>query len=149
LAGTKEDIMPTISEMLDRFVDLFNANRYEEAEQDFAPNGYGEEIGTNRRFTPQEGTANARAWRQAFPDAQGTITSKIVEGNKGAAEIVWRGTNRGPLMGQPATGKSVTVRAVVIMETNGSKITRSSHYIDLASMMAQLGTAPGVQVGSH
>jgi steroid delta-isomerase-like uncharacterized protein len=133
--------------MLDRFVDLFNADRYEEAEQDFAPNGYGEEIGTNRRFTPREGTANSRAWRQAFPDAKGTITSKIVEGNKGAAEIIWRGTNNGPLMGQPATGKSVTVRAVVIIETNGSKITRTSHYIDAASMMAQLGAAAAVPAG--
>ena len=38
----------------------------------------------------------------------------------------------------------VTVRAVVIIETDGSKITRSSHYIDLAGMMAQLGAGAGV-----
>lgn len=62
-----------------------------------------------------------------------------MEGDKGAAEIVWRGTNRGPLMGHPATGKAVTVRAVVVLETQGGKITRSSHYIDVAGMMAQLG----------
>lgn len=136
--------MASASELLDRFVELFNADRFEEAEQDYAPDGYGEEIGTDRRFTPQEGTANARAWKQAFPDALGMITSRIVEGNKGAAEIVWRGTNRGSLMGQPSTGKSATVRAVVIIETNGSKITRSAHYIDVAGMMAQLGVAPGV-----
>jgi len=48
-----------VSELLDRFVDLFN-------------------------------TANARAWKEAFPDARGTIT-------------------------------------------------RSTHYIDVAGMMAQLG----------
>jgi hypothetical protein len=35
----------------------------------------------------------------------------------------------------------------VIIETNGSKITRSAHYIDVASMMAQLGAAPGVHPG--
>jgi steroid delta-isomerase-like uncharacterized protein len=126
---------------LDRFVETFNTNRLEEGEQDFAPTGYAEEIGTNRRLTPAEATANARDWRAAFPDAQGTITSKIVDGNKGAAEIVWRGTNRGPLMGQPATDRAVTVRAVVIIETNGTKVTRSSHYIDVAGMMAQLGAA--------
>ena len=137
--------MASTNELLDRFVELFNADRFEEGEQDYAPEGYGEEIGTNRRFTPQEGTANARAWREAFPDAKGTITSKIVEGNRGAAEIVWNGTNRGSLMGLPPTGKSVTVRATVVIDTNGSKITRSSHYIDVAGMMAQLGVAPGVQ----
>lgn len=139
--------MPNTSELLDRFVELFNSNRDEEAEQDFAPDGYFEEVGTNRRLTPREATANSRAWREAFPDAQGTITSKVVEGNKGAAEIVWRGTNRGSLMGQPATGKSVTVRAVVMLETNGSKIRRSVHYIDVAGMMAQLGAAQPAQAG--
>jgi predicted ester cyclase len=47
------------------------------------------------------------------------------------------------LMGQPPTGKSVNVRAVLVLETNGSAITRASHYIDVAGMMAQLGVAPG------
>jgi steroid delta-isomerase-like uncharacterized protein len=134
--------MASVSELLDRFVQLFNANRIEEGEQDFASGGYSEEIGTGRRFTPPEGSANARAWKQAFPDAQGTITSKMIDGKNGVAEIVWRGTNSGSLMGQPPTGKSVNVRAVLVIETDGSAITRASHYIDLAGMMAQLGVAP-------
>ena len=137
--------MATTSELLDRFVELFNAEKLEEGERDYAPGAFAEEIGTNLRLTPQEATANARNWRQAFPDARGTVTSKMVEENKGAAEIVWRGTNRGPLMGQPPTGKSATVRAVVIIETNGGKITRSAHYIDVAGLMAQLGMTSGAQ----
>lgn len=130
--------MAQVSELLDRFIELFNAGRYEEAEADFAPGGYSEEIGTGRRLTIKEATANARAWKEAFPDARGTITNKIVAGNKGAAEIVWRGTNRGSLMGNPATGRSVEVRAVVVIDTDGTKITRSAHYIDVAGMTAQL-----------
>jgi len=137
--------MASTGELLDRFVDLFNAGRFDEGEQDYAQDGYLEEIGTNRRLSARESTASARAWKEAFPDAHGTITSKIVEGNKGAAEIVWRGTNRGSLMGQPPTGKGVTVRATVVIESNGGKIARCSHYIDVAGMMAQLGTAPGMQ----
>jgi steroid delta-isomerase-like uncharacterized protein len=135
--------MATTSELLDRFVELFNADKIEESEKDYAPGAFAEEIGTNRRFTPQEATTNGRNWKQAFPDARGT--TKIVDGKKGAAEIVWRGTNRGSLMGQPPTGKTATVRAVVIIETNGDKITRSAHYIDVASLMAQLGIAPSAQ----
>jgi len=130
-----------VNTLLDRFVQLFNQGRFDEAEKDFASGGYSEEIGTGRRLTPQESTANARAWKEAFPDAQGTISSKIIDGKNGAAEIIWRGTNQGSLMGQPATGKTVTVRAVVFMETNGAAITRASHYIDVAGMMAQLGAA--------
>jgi len=130
--------MAQVGELLDRFIELFNAGRYEEAEADFAPGGYSEEIGTGRRLTIKEATANARAWKEAFPDARGTITNKIVAGNKGAAEIVWRGTNRGSLMGNPATGRAVEVRAVVVIDTDGTKITRSTHYIDVAGMTAQL-----------
>lgn len=135
--------MANVSELLDRFVDLFNTSQFEEAEKDLAAGAISEEVGTGRRLTPQESTANARAWKQAFPDAKGTITNKIIDGNKGAAEITWRGTNRGSLMGQPPTGKSVTVRAVVVIDTDGSKITRVAHHIDVAGMTAQLGATAG------
>jgi steroid delta-isomerase-like uncharacterized protein len=131
--------MAQVSELLDRFVELFNAGRYEEAEKDFAPGAYSEEVGTGRRLTIKEATANARAWKDAFPDARGTITNKIVSGNKGAAEILWKGTNRGSLMGNPATNRPVEVRAVIVIDTDGAKITRSTHYIDVAGMTAQLG----------
>ena len=134
--------MATTVELLDRFVELFNEGRDEEGERDFAPGGYAEEVGTGRRMTPAEATANARQWRTAFPDARGTITSKIIDGNKGAAEVVWRGTNSGSFMGQPPTGKSATVRAVVVVETDGRQVTRSAHYIDVAGMLAQLGITP-------
>jgi len=126
--------MAQVSELLDRFVELFNAGRYEEAEKDFASGAYSEEVGTGRRLTIKEATANARAWKDAFPDARGTITNKIVSGNKGAAEILWKGTNRGSLMGNPATNRPVEVRAVVVIDTDGAKITRSTHYIDVAGM---------------
>lgn len=132
--------MAQVSELLDRFVELFNAGRFEEGEADYAPDGYGEEVGTGRRLTAKETSANARAWKEAFPDARGTITNKIVDGNKGAAEIIWRGTNRGSLMGHPPTGKPVEVRAVMVLDTEGGKVIRSTHYIDVAGMMAQLGS---------
>jgi len=135
--------MASTSELLDSFVELYNAGRFEEGEQLYAAGGYLEEIGTNRRLSAQESTASGRAWKAAFPDSRGTIKSKIVDGNRGAAEIEWRGTNSGSLMGQPPTGKNVTVRAVAVIESDGNKIVRCSHYIDVAGMMAQLGLASG------
>ena len=133
--------MASTSELLDRFVELFNEGRFEEAEGDFGPDGFSEEIGTNRRLTPSESTVNAREWKQAFPDARGTISNKIVDGERGAAEIVWRGTNTGSLMGQPPSGRDVAVRAVVVLETKDGKISRAAHYIDVAGLMAQVGGA--------
>jgi steroid delta-isomerase-like uncharacterized protein len=133
--------MASTSELLDRFVTLFNEGRFEEGERDYAPNGFEEEIGTGGRFTPHEAAASARTWKEAFPDATGTITNTIVDGNRGAAEVVWKGTNRGSFMGQPATGKTVTVRATVVIESDGNRILRAAHYIDVAGMMHQLGVA--------
>ena len=131
--------MASVGELLDRFVAQFNEGRFEEGLADFAPDGVGEEIGTGRRFTPQEGAENARAWKAAFPDGRGTIETKLIDGDRGAAEVVWTGTNTGSLMGQPPTGKAVTMRGVVVMETAGGKITRLRNYLDVAGMMAQLG----------
>jgi steroid delta-isomerase-like uncharacterized protein len=141
--------MASVSELLDRFVVQFNEDRFEEALEDYAPDGVQEEIGTGRRFTAQQGVENARAWKAAFPDARGTIETKLVDGDRGAAEIVWTGTNTGPLMGQPPTGKAVTVRAVAVLETAGGKITRARHYIDIAGMTAQLGPAAGAGGGAR
>ena len=86
--------MKTTSELLDRFVELFNDDRFDEIPGDYSPGAIAEEIGTHRRVSPEESAEDARAWRKAFPDARGTITTKVVEGNKGAAEIVWRHITR-------------------------------------------------------
>ncbi len=136
--------MATTAELLDRFVALFNAGKFEEAENDYAQHGVFYETGTNRRMTPHEATQSAREWKAAFPDATGKITNKLVAGNVGAAEVVWTGTHRGPLKGLPATNKSVTVYASVWIEADGGKIVRGAHYLDLPGMMAQLGVGPGV-----
>ena len=140
--------MASVSELLDKFVDDFNQGRFEAALGDMAPDGVFEEIGTGRRLTPQEAVENNRAWKAAFPDGRGVIETKLIDGDRGAAEIVWTGTNTGSFMGQPPTGKAVTMRAVGVLETAGGKITRARHYIDVAGMMAQLGMGAGGAAGA-
>jgi len=65
-----------------------------------------------------------------------------VQGDKGAAEIVWTGTNTGSFNGMPPTNKPVTMRAVATLQTRDGKIMRARHYLDVAGMMAQLGVMP-------
>ncbi len=140
--------MASVSELLDKFVDDFNQGRFEAALEDYAEGGIQEEIGTGRRLTPQEAVANNRAWKAAFPDGRGGIETKLIDGDRGAAEIVWTGTNTGAFMGQPPTGKAVTVRAVGVLETAGGKITRARHYLDVAGMLGQLGLGAGGAAGA-
>jgi steroid delta-isomerase-like uncharacterized protein len=139
--------MASVKELLDRFVSTFNEAQFEEALSDYAEGAASEEIGTGRTFTVQQGSENARAWKAAFPDARGTIETTLIDGNRGAAEVVWQGTNTGSFNGMPSTGKPVQMGAVVVIETNGSQSTRSRHYLDVASMMAQLGVGQGAPAG--
>jgi predicted ester cyclase len=142
-AGSREGGMAGASELLDALVDTFNQSQWDEAERLWATNGVEEEIGTGRTLNVKEGTENAKAWRAAFPDARGVVENRIVSGSQAAGEILWTGTQRGPLTGPagtlPPTGKAVRVRAVMVVSEEGGKLVRLRHYIDIAGMMAQLG----------
>jgi steroid delta-isomerase-like uncharacterized protein len=132
----------TASELLDQVVSTFNNAQWDEADRLNTDDSVLEEIGTGRRLNRQENTANARAWKAAFPDARGVIENRLVAGNQAAGEIVWTGTNTGSLNGMPPTGKPVRVRAVFVLTEEGGKIARARHYLDIAGMMSQLGVAP-------
>jgi hypothetical protein len=58
-------------------------------------------------------------------------------------EVTWRGTHTGP-MGSPAgdipaTSKSIEVRACQVIQIADGKTQSIHHYLDLATMMNQLG----------
>ena len=135
--------MANASELLDQLVGTFNEERWEAARTLWAEAGAQEEIGTGRRLDAAASVANARDWKTAFPDVRGTIESRVVEGNRAVGEIVWRGTNTGPLMGMPPTGKAIEIRAAMAVTEGGGKVVWVRHYLDVAGMMAQLGMAPG------
>ena len=141
--------MADVRGLLEQFVEGFNEGDFERARRDYAEDAVQEEIGTGRTLTVEEGIASARAWKEAFPDARGTIETVIVDGTRGAAEVVWTGTNRGPFNGMSPTNRPVTMRAVVVLETDGSRIMRSRHCLDIAGMMAQLGVGQGAPTGER
>jgi steroid delta-isomerase-like uncharacterized protein len=135
--------MANAGELLDQVVGTFNESQWDAGEALWADHGVQEEIGTGRTLDRATSTQNAKGWKAAFPDARGTIENRIVAGNQAVGEIVWRGTNTGPFMGMPATGKPVETRAVMVITEEGGKIARMRHYLDVAGMMTQLGMAPG------
>lgn len=135
--------MANASELLDQWLSAFVEGRHEDGTKLFNPDGVVEEIGTGRTTGVQEASANAQAWKAAFPDVTGTIENRIVAQNQAVGEIVWSGTNSGSLMGRPPTGKLAKVRAAVVLREQNGKIAHIRHYLDVAGMMAQLGGAPG------
>ncbi len=78
----------------------------------------------------------------AFPDLQTTIEDLIAEGDKVVARLHVTGTNRGSLLGMPATGKSVVISVIDIHRIVDGKFVEHWSNSDDLGMMQQLGLIP-------
>jgi steroid delta-isomerase-like uncharacterized protein len=77
------------------------------------------------------------------PDIKVEMKNVFVSGNWSASELVMSGTNTGRgLSGGPPTGKSFSVRVCRIAEYQGDLIKRTTVYLDMVTMLKQLGTLP-------
>jgi len=80
---------------------------------------------------------------KGFPDSKIETKSFFVSGDHVCAEFVWSGTYLADIPGlPPATGKSLSIRGVHIIELRGNKAISITDYYDGASMMRQLGFLP-------
>jgi len=77
-----------------------------------------------------------------FSDAAATEPDFYDAGDTVVTTFIGRGTNKGELMGMPATGRRVSVPACTVthFDTNGL-IDREEQYYDSYSMLVQLGHA--------
>lgn len=87
-----------------------------------------------------------RGWIEAFPDLGVEQTNRVVDDNAVAGELVFTGTNNGPLgvagTTLPPTGRTVVGRGAYFARFEGDKVVEFSAYPDLAGMMMQLGLTP-------
>jgi steroid delta-isomerase-like uncharacterized protein len=81
-------------------------------------------------------------FRSVFPDSSHTIEDMIAEGDRVVTRFTFHGTQRGELMGIPATGKQVAVQGMVIDRLSAGKIMEEWVSFDMMGMMQQLGVAP-------
>jgi len=128
-------------------IEAFNAGDWQRVKATLAPDSVYDEVGTQRRLQGADEIVQAfQGWKQAMPDAKGTITNAIASGNTVTLEITWEGTQTGPLMGPggslPASGKRQVTRAAQIATIQGDKIKETHHYFDMMSLLQQIGAAP-------
>jgi steroid delta-isomerase-like uncharacterized protein len=99
-----------------------------------------------------EGRDAIRAFMEAlekpFPDGRSETSRLVEEGDTVVAEYTWRCTHTGPLTSPdgtetPATGKTVELPGVAVVTVGNGKIVSERDYVDMASMMSQLGLMPG------
>ena len=75
----------------------------------------------------------------AFPDTRCQIDRQEVDGDLVTTWATFTGTNTGPLMGMPPTGKRAVVHVVITDRVEGGQIVESQSEWDPEDMMRQLG----------
>jgi steroid delta-isomerase-like uncharacterized protein len=81
--------------------------------------------------------------RAAFPDIHWVVEETVASGDKVVTRFTWTGTHRGAFLGVPASGRSVSVKGVVIDRLVAGKMADSRILMDNFTMMQQLGVIPG------
>jgi steroid delta-isomerase-like uncharacterized protein len=125
-----------------RFNEAFNAGDLDGAVAVFAPNAVVHNSGAPDPLTVEGFKQFGGVFLTAFPGGKLTIEDLIVEGDKVVSRVTFRGTHKGDLMGIPATGKPVTVSAMIIDQFADGKIAESWRLFDQMAMMQQLGVIP-------
>jgi predicted ester cyclase len=83
-----------------------------------------------------------RMFRGAFPDVHFNIVHMVGEGDRVGTYVTGHGTNTGPFMGIPATGKEATWESTGIFRVADGKIVEHWGIPDLMGLMQQLGLIP-------
>jgi len=79
---------------------------------------------------------------EAFPDLRLEVVEELAEGELVAQVVRITGTNSGPFMGTPATGKQISVLGADFLRVRDGRVVEHWGFVDQGSMMAQLGLQP-------
>jgi hypothetical protein len=63
----------------------------------------------------------------------------VTQGDISICEFIGRGTRKGELMSVKPTGKSVEIHVCDIVEVRNGKVYRAREYMDMLTLMAELG----------
>ena len=129
-------------------LELWSQGKLEVADELYAPNyvdhvGRGPESG---RVSGLEGIKQAvMLFRSAFPDLQYAVEEEIAERNLVMTRFSARGTNLGPVLGAPPTGRIVTYTGFDLNRIAGGRIMESWVNYDALGLLQQLGLLPPVK----
>jgi steroid delta-isomerase-like uncharacterized protein len=97
------------------------------------------------------GTAGVKAimgmFRTAFPDVHFTIQLMVAEGDIVATFVSGEGTNDGPFMGRPASGKHAKWNSTGFFRVRDGRIVEHWGVPDLLAIMTQIGAIGGPGAG--
>ncbi len=127
-------------------ITAFNDKDWNRMKALYASDAVYDEKATNRRIQgPQQIIDGLQMWATAFPDANGTIVRELVIGDVAVLELLWTGTQTGPLQTPtgtiPASNRAVELPACSVIQVEGERIKSDVHYFDLLTLLVQIGAA--------
>jgi phytoene desaturase/steroid delta-isomerase-like uncharacterized protein len=130
------------------YQELWNEGRMEVADELFDADFIGHAPGNAEDARGPEGVKQlVQAWRTAAPDLRVEIISQQAEGDRVATRFVCVGTQTGPLLGIPPTGRRAEMAGMAITRVREGKVMSDWGEFDLLGLMQQLGVAPGPPAG--
>jgi steroid delta-isomerase-like uncharacterized protein len=128
-------------------VNAFNKSDWKRMRAKLSSDSRYDELGTARKIRGPEKIIEAfKGWKQAFPDAVGTVTSAVASGDKVVLEVTWKGTQTGPLVTAdgtiPASGKLQKTPAALVYTFSGDKVEECRQYFDSLTLLRQIGVQP-------
>jgi steroid delta-isomerase-like uncharacterized protein len=85
-----------------------------------------------------------QVYRTAFPDLKIKVEDQVAEGDQVVTRWSASGTQKGELMGIPATGKQGAVTGITIDRIKNGRIVESWNNWDTLGLLQQLGVVPEV-----
>lgn len=77
--------------------------------------------------------------RQAFPDYAGTVTQRLVEGDRMAVRFVYHGTHKGRFLGVEPTGRRVRFTGTSMNRFEGGVMVEADVVMDWLDVLEQIG----------
>jgi predicted ester cyclase len=132
------------AEIARQFYEAWNNRDFDFGPEHSTPDSTITMVGSGQVFHGAEGGRQfGEGWAEAFPDGRVTVDNLIAQGSCVVVEYTGRGTHTGTLRTPagdiPATGRSVTLQFLDVLEFDGDKVRAQRTYTDTGSMMAQLG----------
>jgi steroid delta-isomerase-like uncharacterized protein len=91
------------------------------------------------------GRAGIKYWvtmmHDAFADLTGVVEDTVLEGDKIAARVTWRGTHRGDFVGIPGTGAPVHMQSVQILKFTDGLASEWWGTADVFGVLRQVGAS--------
>jgi len=144
----RKDKMATPNEVHSQFVEAWN-------KRDFTT--FGKLLATDYSYVgadgkevkgSQAGLAAAQGFAAVFPDAQTKILSLYQDGETSVGEFQTTGTQKAAFMGLPVTNKVVTITRCNIIKVRSGLIYSEHDYMNMLSVLLQLGASVQPPQGS-